>query len=212
MRVALVALVLLGCSSASVAPRDCTPGQVVSCPCPGGTAAVQVCGTDGTLGACLCADAGGTDSSAGDAVPQEDQAPAVDAVAVADAGGLDVVDALPGPDVADAGAAAPDAVAVGDAGGCNDASRCGERCVDLSTDPQNCGACRNICPTGRAHTRPVCFAAACTTSCEEGWRNCDRNDANGCEVNSLSDPQNCGTCGTACPLGETCMAGICRRR
>lgn len=209
MRAALAALVLLGCSSASVAPRDCTPGQVVSCPCPGSAAAVQICGTDGTLGACMCTDAGGPGSGARDVAPQEDRAPLADTVAVVDAGGLDAADVQPGPDVVDA--SSPDA-GTADALVCNDASTCSGRCVDLSTDPANCGACRNLCPPGRAHTRPVCFASACTTSCEEGWRNCDRNDANGCEVNSLADPQNCGTCGTACPLGETCMAGVCRRR
>ncbi len=59
MRHALAALVLAAaCSSTSVAPRDCTPGQTVACDCPGGGSAVQVCGTDGRLGACMCPDAG----------------------------------------------------------------------------------------------------------------------------------------------------------
>lgn len=58
MRALLLALTLTACSSPSIAPRDCTPGQTAACDCPGGGTAVQLCGTDGRLGACMCPDAG----------------------------------------------------------------------------------------------------------------------------------------------------------
>lgn len=35
---------------------------------------------------------------------------------------------------------------------------CGGACVDLSTDPQNCGACDQICPAGSACTSAACVA------------------------------------------------------
>lgn len=57
---ALVALlaVLVACSAApAISPRDCTPGATSACACPGAVG-VQTCGADGTLGACVCADAG----------------------------------------------------------------------------------------------------------------------------------------------------------
>jgi hypothetical protein len=40
------------------APPLCTPGAQVACACPGGTASVQVCAANGTLGTCACPDAG----------------------------------------------------------------------------------------------------------------------------------------------------------
>lgn len=40
------------------APPLCTPGAQVACACPGGAASVQVCQTNGTLGACACGDGG----------------------------------------------------------------------------------------------------------------------------------------------------------
>src|SRR5690606_12697461 len=41
---------------------------------------------------------------------------------------------------------------------------CGEgNCVDLSSDPRNCGACGIACASGEA-----CVDGACSTSCAEG--------------------------------------------
>lgn len=40
-----------------------------------------------------------------------------------------------------------------------------------------------------------CIVAACIGS----WENCDRNDANGCEVDLNTDPEHCGGCGQDCP-------------
>jgi hypothetical protein len=58
---------------------------------------------------------------------------------------------------------------------------CGGRCVDLRTDPSNCGSCGNI-------VRGCCGGAP--------WAPVD-------------DDNNCGSCGNACPAGEACRNGTC---
>jgi hypothetical protein len=47
-----------------------------------------------------------------------------------------------------------------------------------------------------------------------GYADCDGKETNGCEVNYMSDRQNCGACGKACPGPEThaeftCAQGLC---
>src|SRR5439155_20045974 len=58
-------------------------------------------------------------------------------------------------------------------------------CVDLKSDTYNCGACGNICPTGRN-------ALCCNGVCK-----------------GYSDPNNCGTCGQVCPAGVPCCINKC---
>lgn len=69
--------------------------------------------------------------------------------------------------------------------------------VDVQTDPNNCGGCFHQCfvPNGTAG----CGGGNCTVaSCNSGFANCDGNVANGCEVNTTNDNNNCGGCGNAC--------------
>jgi hypothetical protein len=77
-----------------------------------------------------------------------------------------------------------------------------------SSDPQNCGACGNVCVT--PHANPLCEDGECNAgSCEPNWENCDGMGANGCEANLLNDPQNCGACDNACSQFESCQNGQC---
>lgn len=49
--------------------------------------------------------------------------------------------------------------------------------------------------------------------CEVGLADCDGQVSNGCEVNLLSDPANCGTCGHMCAVANgvsMCSAGACK--
>jgi hypothetical protein len=46
-------------------------------------------------------------------------------------------------------------------------------------------------------------------ACLAGFGNCDGNDANGCEVVLDSDSHNCGACGHACAVNQSCSGGVC---
>ena len=82
------------------------------------------------------------------------------------------------------------------------ATDCGGTCTDLLRDPDNCGACGNVC----GGATPLCFEGACR-SCEElGGTYCD-----GECVNLLNDPYNCGACGHVCYGDEDCVGGMCQR-
>ncbi len=98
------------------------------------------------------ADAGAIDAPATDSANDAPDVGTVDAdAAPADAGATDAsrdADAAPGVD------ASHDA---GGADACCSGTTCGGACVDLTNDPNNCGACGNVCaPT---HT---CVAGSCT--------------------------------------------------
>ncbi len=90
-------------------------------------------------------------------------------------------------------------------------------CVDLQTDIFNCGACGNVCPglqsgVGSVLTgNPVCVLGRCSYYCPPGRADCDNRIDNGCEVDTMIDPLNCGGCGVQCELdgGQPCAAGQC---
>lgn len=200
---ALVLVVLVACSAAPVlAPRDCTPGQSVVCACPGGTGA-QACGADGTLGACVCPDAGASDASAVDTPAPFDRVTpdVVDAAPTVDAGEPgDVVDVA-----TDSGRwAEPDVVCGRDETRCAGGSALTPSyCADLRGDPLNCGGCGRRCQPVRPDTMmAVCFAASCQSECMTGLIDCDGDLANGCE-RRLSETD-CRRCGNRCPPRLTC--------
>jgi hypothetical protein len=75
----------------------------------------------------------------------------------------------------------------------------------LSGDIANCGTCGNTC--NATNGTPSCSSGACSISCSSGYQNCDNNLGNGCEINTNSDPNNCGSCGHVCTQG--CTNGLC---
>jgi len=89
---------------------------------------------------------------------------------------------------------------------------CDRQCVDLSSDDSNCGTCGNICgvPGSKVHVG-LCSYGTCAFSCSTGWADCNGNPRDGCEVNTMSDPQNCGGCGVICDgiAGQACAGGRC---
>ena len=64
----------------------------------------------------------------------------------------------------------------------------GVACVDLMSNPNNCGTCFNVC-SGSGMTISCCDAAC---------------------VDNTSDPKNCGACGVVCEAGTTCVANVCQ--
>jgi hypothetical protein len=134
-----------------------------------------------------------------------DRADASDAPAVTD--GLDVTEPRDG---SDAPSAPVDAGPCG--GGCPTGETCCEgRCVDVETDPANCGSCAATCTAPNASS--TCQSGRCVNLCQPGFGDCDRNGQNGCEVDLTSSAFHCGACGAACPMAResaVCDTGRCR--
>jgi hypothetical protein len=79
---------------------------------------------------------------------------------------------------------------------------CGrDECVDLFTDPDNCGECGRDCNGGTC-ARALCVCGG--TSCTAGAICCD-----GACSNLNTDRSNCGVCGNLCPAGIGCTLGVC---
>jgi hypothetical protein len=85
-------------------------------------------------------------------------------------------------------------------------TRCGDTCVDLTTDLNNCGACGSVCESGLV---PVeCRGGVCErANCPEGITYCGAVD--GCH-DLASDAAHCGACGAPCAAGESCVSGDCQ--
>lgn len=62
-------------------------------------------------------------------------------------------------------------------------------CTDVTSDPNNCNSCGNVCGMGG-----TCADAGCV--CTGNAKDC----GNKC-VDETRDPKNCGSCGTVCPDG-----------
>jgi hypothetical protein len=77
------------------------------------------------------------------------------------------------------------------------------------TDLSNCGACAMPCSTN--NITPSCVAGSCSSGvCATGFADCNGDkQKDGCEVNTQTDPANCGGCTIACASGQSCVAGAC---
>ena len=74
---------------------------------------------------------------------------------------------------------------------------CNGNCVDLASDPQNCGSCGHACDPGAE-----CSGGQC--GCTDNQTNCD-----GHCIDTQNDHDNCGSCGHACTGCEICATGQC---
>ncbi len=74
-------------------------------------------------------------------------------------------------------------------------------CVDIATDPANCGSCGNACLEAQ-----VCSNGMCSAECGAGQTACS-----GACVDLSSNVDHCGACETACSAAknETCSDGMC---
>lgn len=78
-------------------------------------------------------------------------------------------------------------------------TQCAATCTDLGSDPQNCGACGNVCSSG--------------TQCKSGGCRCTDSSATLCGQTCKrlrEDLNNCGACGNVCTnAGAVCREGAC---
>ena len=89
---------------------------------------------------------------------------------------------------------------------------CNQECVDLSSNDLHCGTCGNVCGAAGARVHlGSCSYGKCVFSCTTGSADCNGNPQDGCEVDTMSDPQNCGGCGITCDgiAGQACAGGRC---
>ena len=86
-------------------------------------------------------------------------------------------------------------------------------CVDTKTNVDHCGACFADCSPAMVtyNDRVVCDYGKCKVLCVDDHADCNGAESDGCEVDTKSDPRNCGGCGVSCDLsiGQACVAGNC---
>ncbi|MSP63215.1 MAG: hypothetical protein EXR72_23320 [Myxococcales bacterium] len=89
---------------------------------------------------------------------------------------------------------------------------CKKACIDVNRDPMNCTACGSACPA-IPNGLPGCNGACVVASCVGAFRDCNKVQVDGCEINGASDVTSCGMCGQICPKPEnaapSCTAGKC---
>jgi hypothetical protein len=89
-------------------------------------------------------------------------------------------------------------------------------CATMLGTNENCNFCGDTCALQNALSQcqpsampPPDFVCA-LVQCAAGYADCDMNPANGCEVDTTTVANTCGSCGMACAAGHACAAGMCQ--
>jgi hypothetical protein len=82
---------------------------------------------------------------------------------------------------------------------------CDGECVDLGSDPWNCGQCDYFCEPDQVCER----GASNGPICAAGWVHC-QSERSGPSIDLSTDPNNCGACYNSCPLGGYCQRASAR--
>jgi hypothetical protein len=92
---------------------------------------------------------------------------------------------------------------------------CDLSCVDLQSDPLNCGSCGLTCVNGTACVNGLCNGdTVCGPGHADSYCNLDAGisylccPGAGC-IDTSGDSQNCGACGNVCAQPTACDAGAC---
>jgi hypothetical protein len=89
-------------------------------------------------------------------------------------------------------------------GDCNTDSADG--CEESLTTLTDCGACGTACSLPNASA--TCDTGTCEVdTCDDGFEDCNGDRTDGCEIDTETDPRNCGACGTTC--AGACTPGGC---
>ncbi len=93
---------------------------------------------------------------------------------------------------------------------CN--STYGDGCeTNTQTNLNHCGGCGISCSV--ANGSPTCNGGSCEIAqCTAPYLDCNSSYGDGCEINSLTNVNNCGGCGNVCNLAnaaEVCSSGRC---
>eukprot|EP01113_Clastostelium_recurvatum_P013039 TRINITY_DN16844_c0_g1_i3.p1 TRINITY_DN16844_c0_g1~~TRINITY_DN16844_c0_g1_i3.p1 ORF type:complete len:552 (+),score=60.39 TRINITY_DN16844_c0_g1_i3:124-1656(+) len=84
--------------------------------------------------------------------------------------------------------------------------------TDIRSSATHCGQCFRSCPSA-PRAQGSCSGSVCDIRCDATYANCDKSNANGCEIDLMSDVNNCGGCGMKCSaLGidkARCVSGKC---
>ena len=78
-------------------------------------------------------------------------------------------------------------------------TECDGECVNINTDPENCGACGASCEADE-----LCADGDCVGVCPEEQLQCGQS----C-VDPDADPEHCGGCDNACLENQVCELGAC---
>jgi hypothetical protein len=92
---------------------------------------------------------------------------------------------------------------------------CSEVCVDVNDVTHGCGNPNSCESCDLLGANAKCVAGACVIdSCMSGSLDCNSDTTDGCEIDSTTDPLNCGYCGHVCTVMSqtataTCQASLC---